>query len=122
VKRPRDLPPEPSDEASPSVKVADKDGQGPRSHIRLYGTAKVSAVYQGHEFVGVRLENIKAGSFWELIGVQDGDVVLEVHGQRMDDPAVGVALINSVSSDSEAKLRVRGIDGSQRYIEYFAPE
>jgi hypothetical protein len=93
-----------------------------RTPIRLYGTAKVSAVYDVYEFLGVRLENIEPKSFWDILGVQEGDVVVEVHGEYLDNPAIGVALINSLSGDPEVRIRVRDVNGSERYLEYTAPE
>jgi C-terminal processing protease CtpA/Prc len=109
--------------ASPSRRVAGAETLAAlRTPIRLYGTAKVSAVYEVYDFLGVRLEEIEPGSFWEILGVKEGDVVVEVHGEPLDDPSVGVALIKSLSQDSEVKIRVRGADGSQRYLQFTAPE
>lgn len=92
-----------------------------RTQQRLYGTAKVKPVYELHDVKGVRIENVAPGSFWDLVGLRSGDVVVELHGSPIDSPAAAIALMNALERDDTLTLRARGQDGIERYIEYTAP-
>jgi len=92
-----------------------------RTPFRLYGSARVSALYERHEFRGVRVEEVDEGSLWELIGVRNGDLVVEFNGERVDNPAVGVQLMNALARDESLRLRVRGTDGLERLLDFRFP-
>jgi len=109
-----DEPPTKAPEPEPLEKL--------RTPIRLYGTAKVKPIYRAHDVEGARITNIQAGSFWAMVGVQNGDIVIELHGDPIDDPADLVALMNVLELDEHVALRVRGTDGEVRYLEFRNPE
>jgi type II secretory pathway component PulC len=92
-----------------------------RTPFRLYGSARVSALYDRHEFRGVRVEEVDEGSLWELIGVRSGDLVVEFNGERVDNPAAGVQLMNALARDESLRLRVRGTDGLERLLDFRFP-
>ena len=128
------VPPEPSvslpgptpEEASDSARAATRsEASGPslaekRSQPALFATAKVTAVYEGHDVRGVRIENVGPGSFWDVVGVRSGDVVIAHNGARIDTPAAMVALLNSMERDAVIRLRVRGTDEDERTLYYSA--
>ncbi len=93
-----------------------------RRPTRLYGTAKVKPVYRLHDVEGALITNIDPNSFWALLGVRNGDVVIELHGEPVDNPAVLVALMNVMERDDHVALAVRGTDGEVRYLEYRVPD
>lgn len=92
-----------------------------RTPTRLYASAKVGAVYERDALLGVRIEKIEEGSLWKLMGVENGDLVLEVNGELVDDPAASVYLMNALSDDNVLVLRVRGVDGNERILEFRVP-
>lgn len=92
-----------------------------RTPFRLYGSARVSALYDRHEFLGVRVDEVDQGSLWDLVGVQSGDLVVEVNGELVNDPAAGVQLMNTLASDPVLLLRVRGVDGRERLLDFRFP-
>jgi len=93
-----------------------------RTPTRLYGTAKVKPVYRLHDVEGALITRVDPGSFWAMVGVQEGDVVIELHGDPIDDPADLVALMNVLERDEHVAIRVRGQDGEVRYLEHRIPE
>jgi len=93
-----------------------------RRPIRLYGTAKVEPVYRLHSVEGALITRIDPNSFWAMLGVREGDVVIELYGEPVDDPAVLVALMNALELDDHVALAVRGTDGEVRYLEFRNPD
>jgi hypothetical protein len=107
-------PPPPADPDEPL--------EAKRTQPRLFSSAKISTVYKGHDVHGVRIERVGIGSFWDLIGVQSGDVVINMNGSPIDTPAAAVALLNAMERDVVVNLRVRGIDDVERTLYFRVPE
>ena len=82
-----------------------------RTQIALFGTAKVTAVYAGHDVEGVRVDRVDPTSFWGLVGVRSGDTVIAHNGAPIDDAAAMVGLLNAMEGDAVIRLRVRGAQG-----------
>jgi hypothetical protein len=93
-----------------------------RSPTRLYGTAKIKPVYRLHDVEGARITHIDPNSFWAMLGVREGDVVIELHGEPVDNPTALVALMNILERDEHVALAVRGTDGEVRYLEFRVPD
>ena len=89
-----------------------------RTPTRLYGEAKVRPIYANEDLLGIRIMGIVPGSFWDEMGFQQGDVVLEVNGELVDDPDASVYFMNSLSREYELIVRVRGEDGHERILEH----
>ncbi len=92
-----------------------------RMQPTLFSTAKGTAVYEGHDVRGVRVDRVGAGSFWDIVGVRSGDVVVAYNGVRIDTATAMLALLNSLEQDSVIRLRVRGDDEEERTLYYSAP-
>ncbi|MED5261247.1 MAG: hypothetical protein VX574_02440 [Myxococcota bacterium] len=92
-----------------------------RQPTRLYGTARIEAVYDRHDFLGVEVRNVDEGSLWDLLGFRSGDLVVEANGELVDNPAAGVQFMNSLARDSSVVVRVRGTDGEERWIDFRFP-
>lgn len=56
---------------------------------------------------GFEMTRIKEGGAAEQLGLQNGDVVLEVNGQALDGIGTAMALLGQVPSMTQAKLAVR---------------
>ena len=92
-----------------------------RTPTRLYASAKVSAVYDRDQLLGVRIDRVQEGSLWERLGVESGDVVLEVNGELVDDPQASVLLMNALSEEETLLLRVRGVGSDERMLAFRVP-
>jgi len=107
----------PSPEASaPEESIAEK-----RTQIRLFESAKVIPRYQGDVMLGVSIDRVRPGSFWELVGFRSGDVIFEANGQRIDNPEASIELMNSLSEAEMLRIWVRGADGRDRFLTYDVP-
>jgi len=87
-----------------------------RTPTRLYGEARVRPVYANEDLLGIRIVGIASGSFWDDVGFEEGDVVLEVNGELVDDPNASVYFMNSLSREYELIVRVRGENGRERVL------
>ena len=56
-----------------------------------------------------------------MLGVREGDVVIEIRGEPIDDAAALIALMNALERDEHVELAVRGSDGEVRYLEFRDP-
>jgi len=92
-----------------------------RTQIRLFGTAKVRAIYDNEELRELRIEGVQPGSFWDMVGFQDGDAILEVDGRLVDSPETSVAFMNALTRSDVLIVRVRREDGSEQTLEYRTP-
>lgn len=92
-----------------------------RAPTRLYAEARVRPLYANEDLRGVQILGVTPGSFWDEVGFRDGDVVLEVNGELVDDPSASVYLMNSLSREYELILRVRGEDGYERILQHLSP-
>jgi len=118
--RPRPARAEPP--AGHTVEAGDEQAlEESRTQTRLFGDARVKALYDNQTLRGVEITGVREGSFWERLGVRDGDVVLEVNGEPVDDPEASILLMNSLSRSEILSLRVRSLDGDERYLEYRMP-
>jgi len=107
--------PQPDPDAAPEPLAAR------RTQTRLFGTAQVKPIYDRYDVQGVRVTRIAPDSFWATVGVVEGDVVVEVNGELIDDPEAMVSLMNQMTSAPVLLLRVRGADGAERLIDYRVP-
>jgi len=106
----------PSPPEIPETGLAEK-----RTQPALFSTAKITAVYEGQDVQGVRVDRVGSGSFWEMVGVRSGDVVVAYNDIRIDTATAMLALLNSMERDSVIRLRVRGTDEDERTLYYSAP-
>ncbi len=114
-----------TDEEGPPVVVEEyreETLEEKRDPIRLYGTAKVAPLYDNEQLLGITITNVQPNSFWEMVGFEEGDFVLEANGERMDNPNTSVAFMNSLHDAPEVVVRVRGTDGAERTLLYNAPK
>jgi len=93
-----------------------------RTPTRLYAEARVRPLYANEDLQGVQILGVVPGSFWEEVGFRNGDVVLEVNGELVDDPSASVYLMNSLSREYELIVRVRGENGYERILQHLAQE
>ena len=94
-----------------------------RTAVRLYGNARVRPLYDryGNALEGVEISQVSPGSFWQELGIDDGDVILELNGKLIDSPAASVELMNQFSRGYVLNLRIRTREGVERFIDYRTP-
>jgi hypothetical protein len=108
----------PGEALSPQEKLAES-----RTPMQLYGTAKVHVVYEKNyeDIIGVGVDDVKPGSFWERIGARSGDIILKFNGKTVESPQATVDLLNLISRGRELQLTVRGADKKIRILEFVPP-
>jgi len=84
-----------------SVGPAEQEGQE-----GLLGEGDASAVYEDGKVVGVQLDSIRAGGFYEQIGLKSGDVVTQINGVSVSDPAAMVKVIEAFVGAEEISIAV----------------
>ena len=91
---------------------------GPAANI-LFAIVVLWAIYWSTEIVRVRpiAADIVVGSPAAAAGLRDGDVLLAINGNAVEDQGdAGIELLDAVSDDGEIPLEVRGRDRSVRDI------
>lgn len=72
--------------------------------------------YQNGYLEGFKLVEIDEGSIYDQIGLENGDIVTEINGQRLSDVGRAVKVLNSMREESRAEVRLlRG--GAEKMIE-----
>lgn len=94
-----------------------------RTSVRLYTDARVRPIYDlsTNEVQGVQILEVEPGSFWQEIGVESHDTIVELNGELIDSPNATVALMNALSRGYVLSLRIRDTDGRERFIDYRTP-
>lgn len=99
-----------------------RDVLGPGERGGLLAEGDVSAVYEDGEIVGVQFDEIREGGFYDQIGLRNGDVVTEINGVPLGDPAAAAKVLGEFVSSDELSIAVeRGGDGSQETLVVSTP-
>jgi len=83
----------------------------------LFSEARVLPKYEEGEMVGLQVNAIKPGSVFEEIGMQNGEVITELNGIKIDSPAQSQKILEEFRDHSEFKVLVRGPQG-ERTLEF----
>ena len=79
----------------------------------MLAEGEVSAVYEDGEMVGVQFDAIREGGLYDRIGLRNGDVVTEINGVSLADPAAAAKVIGELVAAPELSIAVeRGADGA----------
>jgi len=73
---------------------------------RLFTEIRAVPVIQNGASNGFRLTEIQSGSIFQQIGLQDGDVLTTVSGQRVNDPAKAMQMLSTLQSRSNITLNL----------------
>jgi type II secretory pathway component PulC len=114
----------PSPSLPENVKTGEEGALSPaRTKVRLYGNARIKPLYnlRNNEIDGVQVSGVAPGSFWDELGIDDGDVILELNGELINTPAASVELMNQFSRGYVLNLRLRTAEGNERFIDYRTP-
>lgn len=64
----------------------------------LLTQARALPEQRGGQMIGFRLTEIKPGSFYQKVGLRDGDILKGVNGEKITDPAKGFELLQGLKS------------------------
>ncbi len=95
----------------PEIPVAPEEG--PRNPARLFSEARILPKYEAGQMVGVQVSAIKPGSLFEQMGIQEGDVITELNGIRIDSPEQSAKILLELTSSEEFILQVEGAAGTR---------
>lgn len=69
------------------------------------------------ETVGFQLDNISSGSFFEEIGMQDNDIIMQMDDEQLQDPRQFLDFAQTLDRRNEVDLKIRR-DGQERIVTY----
>jgi len=84
----------------------------PASQVHVLMSAHWKPVQENGAVRGVEVSDVVPGSFPACLGLRDGDRLVEIDGQRIDDPTV----FGLLGKKREVHLRVESASGRSRLI------
>ncbi len=91
------------------------DESGRRSPASLFSQARILPKYENGEMVGIQLNAIKPGSFYEKFGFKNGDVITELNGIRIDNPGASAQLLSELTEADEFVFEKIGPNGLEKF-------
>jgi type II secretion system protein C len=85
---------------------------------KLFSQARILPKYEDGQMKGVQLSAIKAGSLFEQIGLENGDVIVELNGIEINNQQDSAAVLRELTQAKEFDVRVIGSDGRERNPTY----
>jgi general secretion pathway protein C len=86
---------------------------GVRTPAQLFSEARILPKYEAGQMVGVQVSSIKPGSIYERIGIQEGDVITELNGIRIDSPEQSAKILLELTSGGTLSVQVQGPGGTR---------
>jgi general secretion pathway protein C len=77
-----------------------------RTPAQLFQDARILPKYAEGQMVGVQVSSIKPGGIFEKMGLQDGDVITELNGVRIDSPEQSAKILLQLSGTDTFTLQV----------------
>lgn len=68
--------------------------------------AKAEPQMVGGELIGWRMVNIKKGSIYEKLGMQNGDVVREINGVPLTDAGKAIKTLNKMRNETKYQVKI----------------
>jgi general secretion pathway protein C len=87
---------------------AEAAAESPRSAATLFSDARILPKYENGEMIGIQLSAIKSGSMYERFGFQDGDVITELNGIEINNPASSAKLLSELTQAESFEFTVNG--------------
>ncbi len=99
--------------APPLPELASAADEGARSPARLFSEARILPKYDSGQMVGVQVSAIKPGSLFEKMGIEDGDVITELNGMRIDSPEQSAKILLELTRSQSFTIQVNGQSGTR---------
>lgn len=93
-----------------------------RSPAEIFSSARILPKYEEGQMVGIQLNNVKDGSLFHEIGIQNGDVITQFNGITIDSPQGSAQVLRELTEADQFELIVQGADGSQKTLTYRVEE
>lgn len=100
---------------------AEACGPSSREAERLFDDAELHPIYEAGTMIGVSIRSVKPESFWEELGVDSGDRIVELDGRPLDSPPRTLDLMNALEHSSRIQLRLLTREGRDRWLSWEAP-
>lgn len=82
----------------------------------LFSQARVLPKYKDGQMVGIEISQIEADSFYEQVGLSEGDMLTNINGITIDTPAASQKLLEAFTNQAPIVAEVTGPGGSPRTI------
>ena len=89
-----------------------------RDPSELLSQARILPKYEDGEMLGVQVNAIKSNSLFEQIGLQNGDVITEVNGLKINAPEQSAALLQEFSDSTSFSVQLQRADGTTQTLEF----
>jgi general secretion pathway protein C len=89
-----------------------------RNPSNLFSQARILPKYEGGEMVGLQINAIKPGSFFEEVGLQSGDVITDLNGTAIDSPQESARFLAELSQADTLTIGVQRSDGSTDILNF----
>lgn len=67
---------------------------------------KIQPVYKNQQISGFRVNGVSRGSVYSRLGIRNGDVIVNVNGQVVDNPQKALSFFDQLNPDTPVKLQV----------------
>ncbi len=74
---------------------------------------------EGDRIAGVRVRELQEKSFYEHIGLEEGDIILELNGLRMDNGSIIASIRGLLSHAPQIDMRVKKVGGPIQTIHFY---
>jgi len=86
-----------------------------RNPATLFSQARILPKYENGQMIGVQLNAIKPGSMFEQIGIQNGDVIKELNGIKIDSPEQSAKILLEFVDAKSFNVVVENSQGTQNF-------
>ncbi len=92
------------------------DQSGISGAAALFSQARVLPKYKDGQMVGIEISQIEADSFYEEVGLAEGDMLTNINGITIDTPAASQKLLEAFTSQTPILAEVTGPSGEIRTL------
>jgi general secretion pathway protein C len=92
-----------------------------RTPAQLFQDARILPKYTEGQMVGVQVSSIKPGGIFEKMGLQDGDVITELNGVRIDSPEQSAKVLLEVTTKDSFSMKLDRASGVETVNVNLAP-
>lgn len=93
-----------------------------RNPAEIFSSARILPKYDGGQMVGIQLNNVKEGSLFQEIGIQDGDTITQFNGIQIDSPQGSAEVLRELTQAERFEVTVTSADGKPRTLTYEVTE
>ena len=81
-------------------------GGGLRDAKNLFNQAKIVPKWSAGEMTGVEVRDIEAGSLYEKVGLQDGDIITSFNGIKLDSTGAAAQVLSQLSEAEKFEIEL----------------